>query len=207
MIVIKIDPAKIKDVIGPGGKVINKIIADTGVEKIDIEDDGKVFITSLDGESGDKARDRSSRTSPKRSSSAKPTSGTVTRIIPIGAFVQILPGKEGLVHISQLAPHARRARSKTSSKSATSSWSRSWRSTAKAASTSHARRCWAAVRATAIRAAAAPREFTPREFTPRDAARASRTARRGPSRPRADACPGAPPMRRRRRPQGRHDDE
>ena len=57
MIVIKIDPAKIKDVIGPGGKVINKIIADTGVEKIDIEDDGSVFITSLDGASGDKAKE------------------------------------------------------------------------------------------------------------------------------------------------------
>ena len=49
MIVIKINPDKIKDVIGPGGKIINKIIAETGVEKIDIEDDGTVFITSLDG--------------------------------------------------------------------------------------------------------------------------------------------------------------
>ena len=56
MIVMKINPAKIKDVIGPGGKVINKIIADTGVEKIDIEDDGSVFITSPDGASGDKAK-------------------------------------------------------------------------------------------------------------------------------------------------------
>jgi polyribonucleotide nucleotidyltransferase len=103
MIVIKIDPAKIKDVIGPGGKVINKIIADTGVEKIDIEDDGSVFITSLDGASGDKAKQIVENLT--RDVVVGDTYlGTVTRIINIGAFVQILPGKEGLVHISQLAP-------------------------------------------------------------------------------------------------------
>jgi polyribonucleotide nucleotidyltransferase len=103
MIVIKIDPAKIKDVIGPGGKVINKIIADTGVEKIDIEDDGSVFITSLDGASGDKAKQIVEGLT--RDVVVGDTYlGTVTRIINIGAFVQILPGKEGLVHISQLAP-------------------------------------------------------------------------------------------------------
>jgi polyribonucleotide nucleotidyltransferase len=103
MIVIKIDPAKIKDVIGPGGKVINKIIADTGVEKIDIEDDGSVFITSLDGASGDKARTIVENIT-KEVRVGETYHGTVTRIINIGAFVQILPGKEGLVHISQLAP-------------------------------------------------------------------------------------------------------
>ena len=103
MIVIKIDPAKIKDVIGPGGKVINKIIADTGVEKIDIEDDGSVFITSLDGASGDKARTIVENIT-KEVMVGETYLGTVTRIINIGAFVQILPGKEGLVHISQLAP-------------------------------------------------------------------------------------------------------
>ncbi len=103
MIVIKIDPAKIKDVIGPGGKVINKIIADTGVTKIDIEDDGSVFITSLDGESGDKARQIVVNLT-KEIVVGETYVGTVTRVIPIGAFVQILPGKEGLVHISQLAP-------------------------------------------------------------------------------------------------------
>jgi polyribonucleotide nucleotidyltransferase len=104
MIVIKIDPAKIKDVIGPGGKVINKIIADTGVEKIDIEDDGSVFITSLDGASGDKAKQIVENLT-KEIRAGDVYTGTVTRIIPIGAFVQILPGKEGLVHISQLAPN------------------------------------------------------------------------------------------------------
>jgi polyribonucleotide nucleotidyltransferase len=103
MIVIKIDPAKIKDVIGPGGKVINKIIADTGVEKIDIEDDGSVFITSLDGASGDKAKQIVENLT-RDVIVGETYRGTVTRIINIGAFVQILPGKEGLVHISQLAP-------------------------------------------------------------------------------------------------------
>ncbi len=103
MIVMKIDPAKIKDVIGPGGKVINKIIADTGVEKIDIEDDGSVFITSLDGASGDKAKQIVENLT-KEIRVGETYLGTVTRIIAIGAFVQILPGKEGLVHISQLAP-------------------------------------------------------------------------------------------------------
>ena len=103
MIVIKINPDKIKDVIGPGGKVINKIIAETGVEKIDIEDDGTVFITSLDGESGDAAKTYVENLT-KEVKAGEVYTGTVTRVIAIGAFVQILPGKEGLVHISQLAP-------------------------------------------------------------------------------------------------------
>jgi polyribonucleotide nucleotidyltransferase len=101
MIVVKINPDKIKDVIGPGGKVINKIIADTGVLKIDIEDDGTVFITSADGESGDKAR-YIVESITKDIIVGETYDGVVTRIIPIGAFVQILPGKEGLVHISQI---------------------------------------------------------------------------------------------------------
>ena len=103
MIVVQINPAKIKDVIGPGGKVINKIIADTGVTKIDIEDDGKVFITSLDGESAEKARAIVEAIT-KEVLVGETYLGTVTRIINIGAFVQIIPGKEGLIHISQLAP-------------------------------------------------------------------------------------------------------
>ena len=103
MIVVKINPDKIKDVIGPGGKVINKIIADTGVLKIDIEDDGTVFITSADGESGDKAK-HIVESITKDIIVGEVYDGIVTRIIAIGAFVQILPGKEGLVHISQIAP-------------------------------------------------------------------------------------------------------
>jgi polyribonucleotide nucleotidyltransferase len=103
MIIIKINPDKIKDVIGPGGKVINKIIADTGVEKIDIEDDGSVYITSLDGESGDKAK-AIVESITREIAVGETYHGKVTRIINIGAFVQIAPGKEGLIHISQLAP-------------------------------------------------------------------------------------------------------
>jgi polyribonucleotide nucleotidyltransferase len=103
MIVIKINPDKIKDVIGPGGKVINKIIAETGVEKIDIEDDGTVFITSLDGKSGEAAKQIVENIT-KDIVVGEIYTGTVKRVIPIGAFVEILPGKEGLVHISQLAP-------------------------------------------------------------------------------------------------------
>ena len=107
MIVIKIDPAKIKDVIGPGGKVINKIIADTGVEKIDIEDDG----TRLHHLARRRVRRQSQadRRKPHQGNRRRrdlPRDGHAHH--PIGAFVQILPGKEGLVHISQLAPHARR---------------------------------------------------------------------------------------------------
>jgi polyribonucleotide nucleotidyltransferase len=102
MIVIKINPAKIKDVIGPGGKMINKIIQETGAEKIDIEDDGTVYITSLDGASGDKAK-AAVEAITQDVEVGKIYKGTVVRIIPIGAFVQILPGKDGLVHISQLA--------------------------------------------------------------------------------------------------------
>lgn len=103
MIIIKINPEKIKDVIGPGGKIINKIIAETGVEKIDIEDDGSVFITALDGESGEKAR-AIVESITKEIAIGESYLGKVMRIINIGAFVQIAPGKEGLVHISQLAP-------------------------------------------------------------------------------------------------------
>jgi len=102
MIVLKIDPSKIKDVIGSGGKVINKIIADTGV-KIDIEDDGTVFITSVDGEAGEKAKSIVESLT-KDVKIGETYMGTVTRLMNFGAFVAILPGKEGLVHISQLAP-------------------------------------------------------------------------------------------------------
>ncbi len=102
MIIVQINPEKIKDVIGPGGKIINKIIADTGV-KIDIEDDGRVFITSPDGEAGEKAK-KMVEDLTKDIEVGATYMGTVTRLMNFGAFVAILPGKEGLVHISQLAP-------------------------------------------------------------------------------------------------------
>ena len=84
MIVIKINPAKIKDVIGPGGKMINKIIR--AGEKMDIEDDGTVFITSLDGISGEKTKLMVENIAKAR---RWQISGIVTRIL-VGAFVQIL---------------------------------------------------------------------------------------------------------------------
>jgi len=102
MIVLTINPDKIKDVIGPGGKIINKIIADTGV-KIDIENDGRVFIASPDGEGAEKAK-KMVEALTKDVVVGESYMGTVTRLMNFGAFVAVLPGKEGLVHISQLAP-------------------------------------------------------------------------------------------------------
>jgi len=103
MFVLEIHPDKIKDIIGPGGKVINKIVADTGA-KIDIENDGRVFIASPDAEAGEKAK-RMVEDIARDVEVGEIYTGIVKRIINIGAFVQILPGKEGLVHISQLANH------------------------------------------------------------------------------------------------------
>src|SRR5580704_15933997 len=103
MIVLTIEPEKIKDVIGPGGKVINKIIAETGV-KIDIENDGRVFIASPDGAGAEKAR-KMVEALTREVKVGETYMGTVTRLMNFGAFVAVLPGKEGLVHISQLAPN------------------------------------------------------------------------------------------------------
>jgi len=101
IITMEIDPDKIRDVIGPGGKTIKKIIEETGVS-IDIEDDGKVFIAAVDVEAGQKAVKIIE--SLVRSVEIGTTyTGKVTRLMNFGAFVEILPGKEGLVHISQLA--------------------------------------------------------------------------------------------------------
>lgn len=97
----KIHPDKIREVIGPGGKVINKIISDTGV-KIDIEDTGNVLITAPDGISGETALKRI-QDIVKELQVGDVYDGKVTRIMKFGAFVEVLPGKEGLVHISHLA--------------------------------------------------------------------------------------------------------
>ena len=101
MIVLTISPDMIKNVIGPGGKIINKIIADTGV-KIDIENDGRVFIAGPDGVAADKAKAMVEALT-KEVKVGEQYLGTVTRLMNFGAFVAFLPGKEGLVHISQLA--------------------------------------------------------------------------------------------------------
>ena len=96
-----INPDKIREVIGSGGKTINKIIADTGV-KIDIEDDGKVFIASSDEAKAAAAKEMIDTIVTDIEVGAT-FFGTVTRILPIGAQVEIKPGKIGLVHISKLA--------------------------------------------------------------------------------------------------------
>jgi polyribonucleotide nucleotidyltransferase len=101
IITTTIDPDKIRDVIGAGGKTINKIIADTGV-KIDIQDDGRIFICASDTDSGKKALKIIDGLT-HDVQAGEVYLGKVTRIMPFGAFVEILPGKEGLVHISKLA--------------------------------------------------------------------------------------------------------
>ncbi|MGQ9778884.1 MAG: polyribonucleotide nucleotidyltransferase [Bacillota bacterium] len=101
MITIEIDPDRIRDVIGPGGKMIRKIIEETGTT-IDIEDDGRVFIASVDREAGERAVEIIRRLT-KDVQVGETYLGKVTRIMGFGAFVELLPGKEGLIHISQLA--------------------------------------------------------------------------------------------------------
>ena len=97
---ISIDPEKIRDVIGAGGKVINKIIADTGV-KIDIKEDGTVFVSSPDHDGVNEAI-RIIEGLTKEVQAGEVYLGKVTKIAAFGAFIEILPNKEGLCHISKL---------------------------------------------------------------------------------------------------------
>ena len=99
--VMTINPDKIRDVIGTGGKVINKIIADTGV-KIDIKEDGTVFISSSDHDGVNEAK-KIIEGLTKEVVVGEVYLGKVTKTTTLGAFVEILPNKEGLVHISKLA--------------------------------------------------------------------------------------------------------
>ena len=103
IITLQINPDRIRDVIGPGGKIINEIIAETGVA-IDIEDDGLVMITAKDTEAGEKALIWVKNLT-REVKVGEIFQGRVVRIMNFGAFVEILPGQEGLVHISELAPH------------------------------------------------------------------------------------------------------
>ena len=96
-----INPEKIREVIGPGGKMINKIIAETGV-KIDIEDDGRVYISTPDEEASARARSMIEGIA-KDPQVGDVFRGKVVRIMQFGAFVEFAPGKDGLVHISKLA--------------------------------------------------------------------------------------------------------
>jgi polyribonucleotide nucleotidyltransferase len=96
-----IDPEKISEVIGARGKVINKIIEDTGV-KIDIDDTGRVFVC---GDNADKANEAIAiiETIAKGVEVGAVYNGKVVRVTNFGAFVELVPGKDGLVHISKLA--------------------------------------------------------------------------------------------------------
>jgi polyribonucleotide nucleotidyltransferase len=101
--IMMIDPDKIREVIGPGGKMIKKISAETGTQ-IDIEDTGEIRIAAFSGADGDRAREiiRGITEDPEI---GRIYSGTVRRVVPFGAFVEISPGKDGLVHISELETH------------------------------------------------------------------------------------------------------
>jgi polyribonucleotide nucleotidyltransferase len=103
IITIHIDPEKIGKVIGPGGKMIRSIQEETGA-KIDIEDDGSVYIASTDSEAGERAIEMV-RSLTEEAEVGKIYTGKVVRITDFGAFVEILPGVDGLVHISQLADY------------------------------------------------------------------------------------------------------
>lgn len=100
---LRIHPDRIRDVIGSGGKTINEIIAKTGVTAIDIEQDGLVMITAVNSESGKAAYDWVYNLT-RDVAVGELFEGEVVRLMDFGAFVQILPGKDGMVHISELAP-------------------------------------------------------------------------------------------------------
>ena len=101
IIKIKINPDKIRDVIGPGGKVIRALVEETGA-KIDVEDDGTVSIATADGAAADAAVARI-RGLTAEAELGQTYVGTVNRIVDFGAFVEIFPGTDGLLHISEIA--------------------------------------------------------------------------------------------------------
>jgi polyribonucleotide nucleotidyltransferase len=101
IITIKINPDKIRDIIGPGGKMIRSITEETGA-KIDVSDDGTVNIATADGEAGQAALDRI-RALTAEAEIGETYLGTVNRIVDFGAFVEIFPGVDGLLHISEIS--------------------------------------------------------------------------------------------------------
>jgi polyribonucleotide nucleotidyltransferase len=100
---LQINPDKIRDVIGPGGKVIRRIVEETGAQ-IDVEDDGRVFVASTDQEGARRAIDWI-KSLTDEVEVGKIYRGKVVRIMPFGAFVEVLPNQDGLVHISKLTDH------------------------------------------------------------------------------------------------------
>lgn len=103
IITIKIKPDRIGDVIGPGGKIIRSIVEETGA-KIDIDDDGTVLIAAVDGEAGQRAREMVEALV-EEPEVDKVYMGTVKRIADFGAFVEIIPNTDGLLHVSEIAHH------------------------------------------------------------------------------------------------------
>jgi polyribonucleotide nucleotidyltransferase len=101
IIQIKINPDKIREVIGPGGKIIRALVEETGA-KIDVEDDGTISIASADGAAAQAAIDRI-RGITAEAEIGQTYLGTVSRIVDFGAFVEIFPGTDGLLHISEIA--------------------------------------------------------------------------------------------------------
>jgi polyribonucleotide nucleotidyltransferase len=103
MLVVQVDPEKLGAVIGPGGKMVRSIQEQTGA-RIDIEDDGRVFISSADGPSAERARELvESLATPVKVGNIY--TGKVVRITDFGAFVELAPKTDGMVHVSQLADH------------------------------------------------------------------------------------------------------
>ncbi len=102
IVTLRIGPDKIGEIIGPGGKMIRKIIEETGVTTIDIEDDGTVLVASSNKEAVDKAV-RFINGMTEEPEIGRIYSGRVKRVMNFGAFVEFLPGKEGLVHVSELS--------------------------------------------------------------------------------------------------------
>ena len=100
---IMINPDKIRDIIGPGGKMIRKITEETGAQ-IDVEDDGRVFIAAVDQEGGKRAIDWIKGLTDEVEV-GKIYKGKVVRIMPFGLFVEVLPNQDGLVHVSKLTDH------------------------------------------------------------------------------------------------------
>ncbi len=100
---LKIDVEKIRDVIGPGGKTIRSIVAESGA-KVDVEDDGQIFIASSNEEAAQSAIDMIHDLT-REVEAGEVFVGTVTRLLNFGAFIEVLPGKEGLLHVSEVSTH------------------------------------------------------------------------------------------------------
>ncbi|GHV30007.1 polyribonucleotide nucleotidyltransferase [Synergistales bacterium] len=100
---ISIDPEKIRDVIGPGGKIIRNIVATTGA-KVDVQDDGKVFVSAVESSCAEAAMQMINDLT-RVVRAGELFIGRVTRVINFGAFIEILPGKEGLLHVSEVSTH------------------------------------------------------------------------------------------------------